>query len=630
MLDLFDALHKESGDRVEPLLGARECWTPSDDEGFDGEPFLLGQSSDGDIRYNSHKLQDWFDSVIPREFDTDDSDVFEDSYDMGNIQGAEGKKLGKAEKQKVKEKGRGRLARGKSPSKGKLHESRDTLHDGDRGAVCASPISTPSTIAAATVGISTEPHSIPVPVPTVAERPTSIVTDSWKEARKPKPLGVSETAGGAAVAFADSSSSSESVFTEARSGAGTNSQHDAFTPAEGATTPLFTEALDLPIDEIMSGQYSSSATSTASSKPPTVAESVRSTSSATDDLSKKTPPRWETEAYVEILKKTESGEDTPEKTLVRPGERGGRTPEAAPPHPAPTQVDKTDTRVEASQQIPAHVHTPYLSSEQHVREAAVAPDDGAGSVSSVDVLGPDSVDLYFSVSASSHSEFDESVEEYSGARLVEQPPRHPAVTNSSGEESVGSFICVNLEPVPSRPKTQSLGDVIEDQDDPQDSWSPEGKPRSYSADDIELEDYDDDYYTEEDMPQASAAAAGRGGGSSAFRVSRHRKVELQPAKPSATRPGNNNNNTAARNRALSENCIAGEYNFPSIPLFFTECWIFPRLYLEISLGKKKTIETGNSTTKNSTNDARPRRRKLQVNVSIRAVHQEERVNRTWR
>ncbi|KAK8731548.1 hypothetical protein OTU49_007365 [Cherax quadricarinatus] len=302
----------------------------------------------------------------------------------------------------------------------------------------------------------------------------------------------------------------------------------------------------------MSGHYSSSDTSTASSKPPTVAESVDSTSSILDDFSKKTPPVLRAGTSVELLKKTVSGEDK-EKTVEESWEHGGRAPKATPPRPSLTQVEiTTHTRVETSQQDLKHVHTPVLSSSQQVqcvREAAVVQNDSVGSVSS-DVLSPDGVDIDFSVSESNHSVFEEQTGERS-CRF--------SVATSASEESGGSFICLNLEPYSSRLKTQSLGDALEEQDDPGDTWSPEGKPRSYSADDLELdlEDFDDEYdeddYADEDMPQASAASAGRGGGSSAFRVSRHRKVELQPAKPSGARL----NNTAAKNRALSENCISG-------------------------------------------------------------------------
>lgn len=257
-------------------------------------------SSDGDFNHNSE--EDIYSSrgsktlpaLIPFEYDTDDSEA-ESSYDiMGNIQGAEGRRAAKGEKQKAKAKGK--LAKGKSPSKGKLQGSRDALDD----------VTTPSSVMAATVGMSPSPRrqqgSSPVtpgtplattplaPSPQHPKAPASIVTDSWKQARKIEDEGLGGGTGQAPVAFADSSSSSESVFTEARSGGpGRNgSLHDALTPVGddaggGAATPVFTETLDLPIDAIMGGYYSSSETSSVCSRPPTVAGQGGSSSSLLDE-----------------------------------------------------------------------------------------------------------------------------------------------------------------------------------------------------------------------------------------------------------------------------------------------------------------------------------------------------------
>ncbi|XP_068202042.1 uncharacterized protein [Palaemon carinicauda] len=539
---------QERSDSGERLLKIQECWESSDDK-LEAVNVIRNYLKDRDINHNSHTGDG---SLF--EFDTDDSDVVEVSYDMGNIQGADGKKGQKGDKQRGKDKVRGKLAKGKSPSKAKLHGSKDALEEGSRFTPDASLMGSSTNIATATVSVGAKKSQAP-PVP------TSIVTDSWKTARKIEYGKASPSVGSSApVAFVDSSSSSESIFTEARSGGGgTNSIREVMTPVDGSVTPVFTETLDLPIDSIMAGYGSSSDTSTASAIPP---ELLKSTSS---QKRKKTGELKGSEAVKSLEKKTGVGSGE---------EAGGKRslPEGIPPHPAaPAQVDiTTDTRVQESPQVLSHAHTPSLSSDQHESDDIAAKTSvHTGASENSEVLSPQGVDLDFSVSTNNSSSV--FIDDSEGGDFASTPadrsgsqrPYRGQASGTTTEDSVGSFICVKLDPVsPSpRPKSQSLGDELEGQDDPGDDWTPDGKPRSYSADELEYTDDDDFEYFEgdDDMPQASAAA-GRGANGSAFRVSRHRKVELQPAKPSAGRGGSatsNNNNNAAKNRALSENCISG-------------------------------------------------------------------------
>lgn len=515
--------------RVEPEpQRPRECWSIStSQEATDGHPSawvhpdLFGEGARGPEYYLS------------------DEEVFAAAADMGNIQGAEGKKAGKAEK---KAKNKGKIAKGKSPSKAKLHSSRDTLQEGSIG-----DLPTPSPTRPEGGGLSIHPPSTSRPVPAPpSERPSTIITESWKEARRPDSLTAGRALGGdSAVGFVDSSSSSESVFTEARSGGGgPASQHDAVTPLNGAATPMFSEALDLPIDAIISGHYSSSDTSTVSSRPNTLADSLQSTNSALDILEKTC--RTASQTHLDTLKKTGSKHER-EKTLEGSWESGRKVPAAMSPPSSPRQVETTtDTRVQAGQYSPS------------LGPAPPSPHPGEGEVGEVlDVLSPDGVDLEFS-----EREVFEGDTECVDGEHFQRPFRHGSAPHG-GEESLGSFIRVDLDRPSARSKTYSLGD----QHDPErESRSAEDKPRSFSADDFELdpEDYiDEEYYGEDDMPQASAGGRAGGGGSSAFRVSRHRKVELQPAKPSASRSlvssSNNNNSNSTKNRTLSENCISGKY-----------------------------------------------------------------------
>ncbi|KAG0726302.1 hypothetical protein GWK47_036899 [Chionoecetes opilio] len=480
----------------------RECW-PATAEDADDHPDPYGEDTRGP------------------EYYLGDEEVFVAAATMGNIQGSDHKKGGKG-----KAKGKGKLAKGKSPSKGKLHGSRDTLLEGE--------LPTPSPSTPGVRGPSLQPVSTSRPVP--SERATPIITESWKEARRPESLSAGRALGGdAAVGFVDSSSSSESVFTEARSGGGPTSQHDAVTPSNGAATPMFSEALDLPIDAIMSGHYSSSDTSTVSSRPHTLAESLQSTNSALEVMEKTC--RNGSQTHLDTAKKTGSSSER-EKTCEGLWESGGKAPAAMHPPCSPRQVEATtDTRGAAGQ---------YSSG---LASAPLSPHTG-------DVLSPNGVDLEFS--ERDVFEVDSECEE--SLRLY----RHGSDPHG-GEESLGSFICVDLERPGGRVKAQSLGD----HHDP--DGLAEDTPRSFSAEDLELdpEEYlDEEYYgDDDDMPQASAGGRGGGGGSSAFKVSRHRKVELQPAKPSASRSlstnshntHNNNNINATKNRALSENCITGEY-----------------------------------------------------------------------
>ncbi|XP_064108611.1 uncharacterized protein LOC135216988 isoform X4 [Macrobrachium nipponense] len=569
---------EERSDSGERLLKIQECWESSDDK-LEAVDVIRNYLKEGDINHNSHTGDG---SLF--EYDTDDSDVAEASYDMGNIQGADGKKGGKGEKQKGKEKGRGKLTKGKSPSKAKLHGSKDTLEEGARFPPEASLMGSSTNIAAATVSVGAKKSHAP-------SKPTSIVTDSWKTARKIEYGQASPSVGSSApVAFVDSSSSSESIFTEARSGGGgTNSIREAVTPVDGAVTPVFTETLDLPIDSIMAGYCSSSDTSTASAIPP---EMLKYTSS---QKRKKTGEGLDDDKAVRNLETKTAAvvdDNRREKTGAGSGGKSSK-PRGIPPHPAApaaaAQVDiTTDPRVQKSPaQVLSHVHTPpSLSSDQQQRESddiAAKTSVHIGASADSDVLSLRGVDLDFSVSTNNSSSvfFEESDGgEFQQSSFSSTPAdrgaasQRPSYRGQQGsgtttEDSVGSFICVKLEPVsPSpRPKSQSLGDELEAQDDPGDDWTSDGKPRSYSADELEYDDDDDvddefEYFEgDDDMPQASAAAAGRGANGSAFRVSRHRKVELQPAKPSAgrgvTSAASNNNNSAAKNRALSENCISG-------------------------------------------------------------------------
>ncbi|XP_050687757.1 uncharacterized protein LOC126981101 isoform X3 [Eriocheir sinensis] len=518
--------------RIEPEpQDPRECWlaTSEEDVALDQQ----GAWDHSDI---------YGEDLRAPEYYLGDQEVFAAAASMGNIQGAEGKRAGKADK-KGKDKAKGKLAKGKSPSKAKLHASRDTLQEGSiAGQITPSPTRPDGN------NLSGHPltASRPVPAPP-SERPVSIVTESWKEARRPESFVPGRALGGnSTVGFVDSSSSSESVFTEARSGGGPSSQHEAVTPMDGATTPMFSEALDLPIDAIMSGQYSSSNTSTVSSRPNTLADSLQSTNSALDILEK--TMRTSSQTKVDTLKKTDK-ENEQQKTLEGSWESGGKVPEAMPPTSPPLQVEATNTAVEAGQ------YTPTLGS------APPSPHRGEGKTDEASiVLTPDGVDLDFSESPGEREVFEEDRDSVEAQHLQRQL-RHGSAPH--GEDSLGSFICVNLDRPTARSKTYSLGDVLGDQHEVDGEARPaEDKPRSHSADDFELnhEDYDDEeyFYDEEvDMPQASAGTGGRGG-SSAFRVSRHRKVELQPAKPSASRSvvSSNNNNNSAKNRALSENCIA--------------------------------------------------------------------------
>ncbi|KAK7065159.1 hypothetical protein SK128_013231 [Halocaridina rubra] len=552
----------EGRDTSQRLLGVPECLESSEESIEAVNVKLIGKYYvDSDINHNSQPAEDA--SVF--EFDTDGSDVFEGSYDMGNIQGAEGKRGGKEGKQKGKEKGKGKLGKGKSPSKGKLHGSKDTLEEAHpRLPQDASLMGSSTNIAAATVGIGSKKGPAP-PVP------SSIVTDSWKQARKleygeaPPPVG-----GEISAAFADSSSSSESIFTEARSGVGgTNSIREMATPVDGETTPVFTEKLDLPIDSIMAGYCSSSDTSRVSALPVRDGERHKSTSSQRENASS---VKGGTVAYEE--EKTGIGVG-PKKTVVGSSEevRGSRMPEGSipPRHPSPTQVDvTTDARVVeegSSQVLSEEVRTPSYSSSSKQKEKETNVSATAESVhltGASEVLSPLSVDLDFSVSTNNSvfPEDNSEVENRIPTTSQSSQQRHPGLTGVTPEESVGSFIHVDLSSQSPRPKSQSLGDELEGHHDPGDEWSTEDKPRSYSADELEQEEYFDDefdYYSGEDMPQASGAAgAGRGGNGSAFRVSRHRKVELQPAKPSTGRSPASSNNNAAKNRALSDNCISGE------------------------------------------------------------------------
>ncbi|XP_047493534.1 uncharacterized protein LOC125042112 [Penaeus chinensis] len=552
--------------------------------------FLSRLSSDGDFNHNSE--EDIYSSrgsktlpgLIPFEYDTDDSEA-ENSYDiMGNIQGAEGRRAAKGEKQKAKAKGK--LSKGKSPSKGKLQGSRDALDD----------VTTPSSVMAATVGMSPSPRrqqgSSPVtpgtplattplaPSPQHPKAPASIVTDSWKQARKIEDEGLGGGTGQAPVAFADSSSSSESVFTEARSGGpGRNgSLHDALTPVGddaggGAATPVFTETLDLPIDAIMGGYYSSSETSSVCSRPPTVAGQGGSSSSlldekktAHDDVGETIPKRER--------EKTERGRASSptKKTARREGEAGGEgegvevsVPGARPPHQR-GQVDTTtqptlSQSLQDRQRAGSASHPPSGSSSNlrsdtspsgsrpstrtpsKRREKASVSDSVSDSVTAADedvILSPAGVDLEFSVS-SVYEECDEG-----GEHARPHPLRYVPSASASYEESLGSFICLDLESE-GGPTQQSAGYTLEDEPGGEDA----DKTRSFSADDLddlELEEgecyeYSGEEY-DDDMPQASGAGRGSGGsgGSSAFRVSRHRKVELQPARTLPARPPANNNN----------------------------------------------------------------------------------------
>ncbi|KAK8381898.1 hypothetical protein O3P69_015123 [Scylla paramamosain] len=437
------------------------------------------------------------------EYYLGDEEVFVAAADMGNIQGAEGKKAGKGEKK----------AKSQGPE-----------------------------------GTSLHPSSSSRPVPAHAsERPKPIITESWKEARRPETLTAGRALGGdSAVGFVDSSSSSESVFTEARSGGGPASQHDAVTPLDGATTPMFSEALDLPIDAIISGHYSSSDTSTVSSRPTTLADSLQSTTNSTLDILEKTC-RAASQTHLDTLKKTSSRGER-EKTLEGSWESGGKEPAAMPPHSSPRQVETTtDTRVEAGQ---------YASI---LGPAPPSPRPGEGEAGeALDVLSPEGVDIELS-----EREVFELDRECVESEQSQRPLRLGSAPHS-GEESLGSFICVDLDRPAARVKAQSLGD----QHDPESEIRlADDKPRSFSTDDFHLDpdDYiDEEYSGEDDMPQASAGGRASSGGSSAFRVSRHRKVELQPAKPSASRSlvsssssnsSNNNNNNSTKSRALSENCI---------------------------------------------------------------------------
>lgn len=512
----------------------RECWLATSEE-----EIALAQQGAWD--HSDLYVED----LRGPEYYLGDQEVFAAAASMGNIQGAEGKRAGKADK-KGKDKAKGKLAKGKSPSKAKLHASRDTLQEGSIGGQI-----TPSPTRQDGNNLSGHPLSASRPVPAQpGERPVAIVTESWKEARRPETLDPARALGGnSTVGFVDSSSSSESVFTEARSGGGPASQHEAVTPMDGAATPMFSEALDLPIDAIMSGQYSSSNTSTISSRPNTLADSLQSTNSALDILEKTIQGSPQTK--LDTPKKTDK-ENEQQKTLGGSWESGGKAPEAMPPT-SPLQVEATNTAAEAGQYTPTFGSPPP---PQHPREGET---DEAPVV-----LTPDGVDLDFSESPGEREVFEEDRDSVE-AQHLQRPLRHGSAPH--GEESLGSFICVDLDRPTARSKTYSLGDVLGDQHEVDGEARPaeDNKPRSHSADDFELnhEDYDDEeyFYDEEgDMPQASAGTGGRGG-SSAFRVSRHRKVELQPAKPSASRGvvSNNNNNSSAKNRALSENCIAGEY-----------------------------------------------------------------------
>ncbi|XP_069991455.1 uncharacterized protein [Penaeus vannamei] len=561
-------------------------------------------SSDGDFNHNSE--EDIYSSrgsrtlsgLVPFEYDTDDSEA-EDSYDiMGNIQGAEGRRAAKGDKQKAK--GKGKLAKGKSPSKGKLQGSRDALDD----------VTTPSSVMAATVGMTPSPRrqqgSSPVtpgtplattplaPSPQHPKAPASIVTDSWKQARKIEDEGLGGGTGQAPVAFADSSSSSESVFTEARSGGpGRNgSLHDALTPVGddaggGAATPVFTETLDLPIDAIMGGYYSSSETSSVCSRPPTVAGKGGSSSSLLDEKKTGLDDVGET-----ILKKerekTERGRvsSPSKKTARREGEEGGEgegvevsVPGARPPHQR-GQVDTTTHSAlsqspQDRQRAGSASHPPSRSSSSlrsdtspsgsrpstrtpsRRREKPSVSESVSDSVTAADedaILSPAGVDLEFSVS-SVYEECDEG-----GEHARPHPLRYVPSASANYEESLGSFICLDLESEggPTRP---SAGDTLEDEPGGGDA----DRQRSFSADDLddlELEEgecyeYSGEEY-EDDMPQASGAGRGSGGsgGSSAFRVSRHRKVELQPARTLPARPpannNNNNNNSSGKSRTNSE------------------------------------------------------------------------------
>lgn len=525
--------------RIEPEpQDPRECWiaTSEEDVAFDQQ----GAWDQSDFYEEDLRAPEYY---------IGDQEVFAAAAIMGNIQGVEGKRVGKADK-KGKDKAKGKLVKGKSPSKAKLHASRDTLQEGSIGGQI-----TPSPTRPDRSDLSAHPlpSSRPVPAPP-SERPVSIVTESWKEARRPESLTAGHALGGdSTVGFVDSSSSSESVFTEARSGGAPISQHEAVTPMDGAATPMFSEALDLPIDAIMSGQYSSSDTSTVSSRPNTLADSLQSTNSALDILEK--TAQISSSTQVDTLKKTEKRVDQ-KKTLEGSWESGGKVPEAMPPHSSPRQVEARGTRVEEDQtdqysrtRGPAPAPAPLYQAEEKADEPS-------------SVLTPDSVDLDFGDSSGEREVFEENSDSVQSEHL-QRPLRHGSAPH--GEESLGSFIRVDLDRPAARTKTHSLGDVLGDHHEEDSDTKPaDDKPRSQSADDFELdfEDYDDeDYCVEEgDMPQASAGAGGRGG-SSAFRVSRHRKVELQPAKPSSSRnivSSSNNNNSSAKNRTLSENCIAGK------------------------------------------------------------------------
>ena len=526
---LFGSFKKS---RIQPKpQQPRESWTTTtSEEAADGRPsacvhLFYGEDGRGPKYYLG------------------DEEVFAAAADMGNIQGAEGKKAGKAEK---KAKAKAKLAKGKSPSKAKLHSSRDTLQEDSIGELL-----TPSPTRQDAKSLSTHPPSTSRPVPTLpSERPPPIITESWKEARRPESLSAGRVLGGeSVVGFVDSSSSSESVFTEARSGGGPASQHDAVTPLDGAATPMFSEALDLPIDAIISGYYSSSNTSTVSSRPNTLADSLQSTNSALDMLEKTC--RTASQTHLDTLKKTDSRSER-EKTLEGSWESGGKVPAAMlPPSSSRQEETITDTRVEESQYSSAlgRVQLSHHLGEEKVGEA-------------LDVLSPEGVDLEFS---------EREVFELNRECLEGEQPQRPFSHGSAphgGEESLGSFICVDLDRRAARVKTHSLGDH---HDPERETISTENKLRSFSADDFELdpENYiDEEYYGENGMPQASAGGRGCSGASNAFRVSRHRKVELQPAKPSASRSlvnssssssNNNTNNNSTKSRALSENCISGEY-----------------------------------------------------------------------
>ncbi|ROT70499.1 atlastin1 [Penaeus vannamei] len=512
-------------------------------------------SSDGDFNHNSE--EDIYSSrgsrtlsgLVPFEYDTDDSEA-EDSYDiMGNIQGAEGRRAAKGDKQKAK--GKGKLAKGKSPSKGKLQGSRDALDD----------VTTPSSVMAATVGMTPSPRrqqgSSPVtpgtplattplaPSPQHPKAPASIVTDSWKQARKIEDEGLGGGTGQAPVAFADSSSSSESVFTEARSGGpGRNgSLHDALTPVGddaggGAATPVFTETLDLPIDAIMGGYYSSSETSSVCSRPPTVAGKGGSSSSLLDEKKTGLDDVGETTLKKE-REKTERGRvsSPSKKTARREGEEGGEGEgvEVSVPgqDPPPARTGRHNNTLGAQsesagpsasrQRLASPVEVvlqpsvdtspgsrPSTRTPSRRREKPSVSESVSDSVTAADedaILSPAGVDLEFSVS-SVYEECDEG-----GEHARPHPLRYVPSASASYEESLGSFICLDLESEggPTRP---SAGDTLEDEPGGGDA----DRQRSFSADDLddlELEEgecyeYSGEEY-EDDMPQASGAGRGRGG-----------------------------------------------------------------------------------------------------------------------